>query len=291
MQKKWRVVAIVAAIAAIALSVFVAHVHVKTMDEAEEVVLLQVLNAAAFANYGEEPYETLPAMGIVQSELILEMDDLSGASTECLYCWGRLYYLGAPNGESLLWAGVILTTCMLFAWMFYERSRKPMRTHEMVFISLMSALYVVLNVISPESAVMRISMLCFLPIAVTGMILGPVGGMLVAVQGDLLSCLVKGYVPYIPLTVVAALAGLWYGFTLHEKKVDWKRALLCVIPVVVVCEMCLNTVALSMLRHQPLWSVFVQRVWENLIEIPVKTLLLMAVIPAVRRIPKKYLNI
>ena len=169
--------------------------------------------------------------------------------------------------------------------------KKWFTTKRMIFLALMSALYVALNVLSPESAVIRISMLCFLPTAVSGMLLGPVGGMTVAVLGDLLSCLVKGYAPYIPLTLIAALSGLWYGFALYGKPFGWKQALVCIVPVVLVCEMGLNTVALSMLRHQPLWSVFVQRVWENLIEIPVKTLLLLAVIPAVKRIPKKYLNV
>lgn len=168
---------------------------------------------------------------------------------------------------------------------------KLFTTRRMIFLALMSALYVALNVLSPESAVIRISMLCFLPTAVSGMLLGPVGGLIVAILGDLLSCIVKGYAPYIPLTVTAALAGLWYGLTLYGKPFDWKRALLCIVPVVLVCEMGLNTVALSVLRHQPLWSVFVQRVWENLIEIPVKVLLLLAVIPAVKRIPKQYLNV
>lgn len=169
--------------------------------------------------------------------------------------------------------------------------KKLLTTKRMIFLALMSALYVALNVLSPETAVIRISMLCFLPVAASGMLLGPVGGLIVAALGDLLSCVVKGYAPYIPLTVTAALGGLWYGFTLYGKPFDWKRALLCVVPVILVCELGMNTVALSLLRHQPVWTVFVQRVWSNLIEIPVKTLLLLAVIPAVKRMPKQYLNL
>jgi len=170
-------------------------------------------------------------------------------------------------------------------------SKSVINTRRMIFLALMAALYVALNVLSPEAPVIRVSMLCFLPVAVTGMLLGPVFSAIVAVLGDVLSCLVKGYAPYIPLTVTAALAGAWYGIVLHEKPTHWLRALMSVLPVILVVELGLNTIALSMLRHQPLWTVFVQRVWSNLIEIPIKTLLLMALLPAIRCMPKQYLKL
>lgn len=169
--------------------------------------------------------------------------------------------------------------------------KNGINTRRMIFLALMAALYVALNVLSPEAAVIRVSMFCFLPVAATGMLLGPVFSVIVAVLGDVLSCLIKGYAPYIPLTVTAALAGAWYGFVLHKKPLHWLRALLCVAPVIVVVELGLNTIALSLLRHQPLWTVFVQRLWSNLIEIPVKTALLVLILPAIQRMPKQYLNL
>ncbi len=169
--------------------------------------------------------------------------------------------------------------------------KKVITTGRMVFAALMSALYVALNVLSPETAVMRISMLCFLPVVATGMLLGPVWALAPAVLGDVLSCLVKGYAPYIPLTLIAALSALWYGFVLHGRSCTWKVALIAIIPVSLVCEMGLSSWALCVLRHQPFVAVLVQRLWSNLLEIPVKALLMLAVLPAVMRLPKHTLNL
>lgn len=174
--------------------------------------------------------------------------------------------------------------------------KKAAATNKMVFLALMSALYVVLNVISPEAAVIRMSFFCFLPVAVTGSLMGPVYAVIVAVLGDVLSCFVKGYAPYIPLTLTALLSGMWYGLVLEKQQLNrgcirhWLRAAVCIVPAVVVCEIWLNSYALSVLRHQPMSVVVLQRLWGNIIEIPVKTALLMLVLPAVQKLPKSYLK-
>lgn len=175
--------------------------------------------------------------------------------------------------------------------------KKAIATNRMVFLALMAALYVVLNIISPETTVIRLSFFCFLPVAVTGSLMGAVYAMIVAVLGDVLSCLVKGYAPYIPLTLTAMLTGLWYGLVLGKRQIspnklhDWLLAALAIVPVVLVCEIWLNSYALSVLRGQPMGAVVLQRLWGNLIEIPLKPLLLMLVLPAVQRLPKSFLKL
>ena len=167
---------------------------------------------------------------------------------------------------------------------------------ELVFLALMVALNVVLGLFSiqimPE---IRISVVGFVPVALAGMVSGPVYGLLVGALGDIVNFLLINY-KYGPLfpgyTLTAALSGLWYGLVLYKKeKVDWKIALLTVLPVVVLGEMVLNSVWTYILYSKSFWAKLPMRLLTNVIEIPLKVLLLMGITQIIERIPRRYLKL
>ena len=164
-------------------------------------------------------------------------------------------------------------------------------TKKLVYAAMLAALYAVLSALVPDVGVVRMSMLCFLPAAVGGFLMGPAYAAAIAGLGDLLQCLIKGYSPNPLISLIALITGLWYGLVLYKRDFSWKTALICLLPVFLVCELGLTSWVLSGLYKQPFVVTFADRLWSNLIELPIKTALLLAVIPAVRRMPKSFLNL
>ena len=165
--------------------------------------------------------------------------------------------------------------------------KKRITTPKLVYTAMLSALYAVLNYLSPEAAVLRLSAFCFLPVAVGGMLMGPFYGAAIAGLGDLIACLLKGYLPDPRLSLIALATGAWYGWVLHGRTFSWKLVLCSVLPIFVVLEMGLSTWVLSDLFHQPFAAVFMERLWSNLIELPIKAALLMLI----NRVPKSILKL
>lgn len=176
-----------------------------------------------------------------------------------------------------------------------EKKRVYLSTRKLVFLGLMAALNVVLSRFSIQlSAEVRLSILGFLPMAMAGMLLGPVYGAMTGVIGDVLNYLLFTHVygPYFPgYSLTAALSGLWYGLLLHKKEITWLRAVAAVVPVIVLGEMLLNSVWVYMMYAKTFWVKLPMRLVTNVIEMPLKTLLLMGMARLVRRIPRSYLKL
>lgn len=176
-----------------------------------------------------------------------------------------------------------------------EKKRVYLSTQRLVFLGLMAALNVVLSRFSVQlSSEVRLSVLGFLPMAMAGMLLGPGYGAAVGAIGDVLNFLLFTHVygGYFPgYTLTAALSGMWYGLVLHGKPVTWKRALLAVLPVIALGEIGLNSVWVYMMYYKTFWVKLPLRIITNVIEMPVKTLLLMGTTRLISRIPKRYLSL
>lgn len=176
-----------------------------------------------------------------------------------------------------------------------EKKRVYLSTKKLVFLGLMAALNVVLSRFSLQlSNEVRLSILGFLPMAMAGMLLGPAYGAMTGAIGDVLNFLLFTHVygPYFPgYTITAALSGLWYGLMLHKKEINWLRAVLTILPVIVLGEMLLNSVWVYMMYAKTFWVKLPMRLVTNVIEFPLKTLLLMGMTRLVRRIPKSYLKL
>lgn len=180
-----------------------------------------------------------------------------------------------------------------------EKSRKPsgmLSTQRLVLLGLMVALNVVLGRLSVQiTPEIRVSVFGFLPIALSALLMGPFYGTLTGAAGDFVNFLLftHAYGPYFPgYTLTAALSGLWYGVTLYgRKKLTWARAALCIVPVIIIGEMGLNSIWVYMMYSKTFWAKLPLRLLTNAVECPIKMLLLMGMTKALARIPKKQLNL
>lgn len=167
--------------------------------------------------------------------------------------------------------------------------KNSLSTQRLVLLALLVALNVVLGRFSiqlvPE---VRLSVLGFLPIALGGMLMGPGYGALVGAMGDVINYLLftHAYGAYFPgYTLTAALSGAWYGLVLHKKQITWPRAVLTIVPVILLGEMGLNSLWVYMLYSKSFWAKLPMRLLTNLAECPVKIVLLMGMDKLLRRIP------
>lgn len=175
------------------------------------------------------------------------------------------------------------------------QKKQVLSTQKLVLLALMVALNVVLGRLSVQfTPEIRLSVFGFLPIALAGMLMGPLYGGLTGAAGDILNYVLFTHVygAYFPgYTLTAVLSGWWYGCTLHGKKVTWLRAILAIAPVIVLGEMLLNSVWVYMMYSKTFWAKLPMRLLTNAVECPVKVLLLMGMSRLMERIPASRLKL
>lgn len=173
--------------------------------------------------------------------------------------------------------------------------KKRMSVKSLVLLGLMVALNVVLGRLSIQfTPEVRISVFGFIPIALAGMLMGPLYGGLAGATGDVVNYVLftHAYGGYFPgYTLTALVSGFWYGCVLHGKKVTWLRAVLAIAPVIIVGEMGLNSVWTYMLYSKTFWAKLPLRLLTNVIECPIKIALLMGMTKLLDRFPKSYLKL
>lgn len=176
-----------------------------------------------------------------------------------------------------------------------ERGRFDLSTPKMVLLGLMVALNVVLGRLNIQlTQEVRVSVLGFLPVAIAGMLMGPVFGALTGAVGDVVNYLLftHAYGPYFPgYTLTALLSGLWYGRVLYGKKLNWSSAALAIAPVILIGEIGLNSLWVYIMYYKTFWANLLMRLITNVIECPLKILLLMFMGRAMERFPKSYLKL
>jgi len=131
--------------------------------------------------------------------------------------------------------------------------------------------------------------LSYIGIALTGALLGPVPAMINGALSDVLVWVIKPVGAYFPgYTLTAALSGMWYGMVLYKHpEISWKRAAAAIIPVILLGELLLNSIWVYMMYAKTFWANFPIRVLTNVIECPLKILLLMGMTKIVARVPKQ----
>ena len=133
------------------------------------------------------------------------------------------------------------------------------RLNMMVSLALLVAIEVVLSrFLSIRTPVVRIGF-GFVPVAVSGIMFGPFGGLAVGLIGDLLGATLFPSGAFHPgFTLSAALGGLVYGLLLHQKNGEpkWSHSKFLVRVGIAVCINCfvlslgLNTVWLTQLYNK-----------------------------------------
>ncbi len=130
----------------------------------------------------------------------------------------------------------------------------------------------------------------FIPVAVSGILLGPVGSTMVATVADLLGTVISGQTPFPGLTAVAALTGFFYGIFLYRKKITLSRAALCMLAVTVICSIILNSLCLYWMgilphAHDAFWIRMVPRLIRSAVQYPINVAILLGVGKLMKRLP------
>lgn len=123
----------------------------------------------------------------------------------------------------------------------------------------------------------------FLPLALTGILYGPVWGGLSGLLGDVLIALQGPYGYYPPMGITAFLGGLIFGLFLHKKELTWERIALCVIVRTLLCSLILQTFFLTFLNGKGFLAMLPVRCVQAIITTPVQIICIRAVGPAVLR--------
>lgn len=128
----------------------------------------------------------------------------------------------------------------------------------------------------------------FLTSALIGMLFGPVMGVSAGLVTEVVSYLFNPRGAYFPgFTLTAMVAGLIYGVVFYQRKVSLPRAFAAKGLVNLICNICLNTLWLSMLQGDAIMAILPLRAWKNLILWPFESILLFIAARAVQEVYKK----
>ena len=152
---------------------------------------------------------------------------------------------------------------------------KP-KTRDLVIMAFMIALEIILTrFLSINTPILRIGF-GFLPVAMLGIMYGPVWAGLSYAIGDILGMMIFPTGAYFPgFTLTAFLTGLTYGLFLYKKEsITWKTALIPCLIVTLVLNLCLDTLWLKILMGQGFFALLPTRILKCVIMLPIETILI-----------------
>lgn len=164
-------------------------------------------------------------------------------------------------------------------------------TRQTVTLSLLVAVEVILSrflsfYITPS---MKVSF-SFLPVAASGILFGPFGGLVTGALGDLLGALLFPIGSYLPgFTLTAGVSGLLYGLWLHKKQ-GFVRLLLARLSVLILCSTLLNSIFLKLYYGSAFWAMLLPRLLKNAVQLPADLLLLIGLRRLLARIPTEVIK-
>ena len=153
-----------------------------------------------------------------------------------------------------------------------------LNTKSLIMIAFLIALEIILTrFLSINTPILRIGF-GFLPVAMAGILFGPLWAGLAYALGDILGMLLFPAAPYFPgFTLTAFLTGVVYGYFLHNKPINWKRVLVPVVIVLFVLNLCLDTLWLYILMDNAVVALLPARLLKCVIMLPVQLILIQAV--------------
>ena len=140
--------------------------------------------------------------------------------------------------------------------------KKMSRTHRIVLMAMLAAIQIVLSrFLSINLWNLKIGF-AFVPIALAGMLLGPVGAGLTGMVADIIGATLFPSGTFFPgFTLTAFITAFGYGFFLHKKQ-DLPHILAAVLFSEIVGTLLLNTLWISILYGTPFTPIFVTRVGQ-----------------------------
>ena len=151
-------------------------------------------------------------------------------------------------------------------------------TTQLVVLAFLIALEIILTrFLSINTPIVRIGF-GFLPVAMMGIIYGPLWAGAACALCDLLGLILFPSGAYFPgFTITAFLTGLVYGLILHGNPITWKRALLAASIVVLFLNLCLDTFWLSIIMGNGIMALLPARLLKAIIMLPVQTVMITVV--------------
>jgi len=127
----------------------------------------------------------------------------------------------------------------------------------------------------------------FLPVAIAGILFGPVWAGVLAALGDILATFLLPFGYFPPITISALLTGVLYGLFLYRKPASTLRIACCVLIVNIFISLFLQTYWLSLLRGVPYFLLLPERVVQNIITTPIHIICIRMVAYRVAALQKK----
>ncbi|MBR4935510.1 MAG: folate family ECF transporter S component [Anaerotignum sp.] len=136
------------------------------------------------------------------------------------------------------------------------------RTHKLVLMAMLVAIQVVLSrFLSINLWNLKIGF-SFVPIALAGMLLGPMGAGLTGMVADIIGATLFPSGAFFPgFTLTAFITAFGYGFFLHKKQ-DMPHILAAVLFSEIVGTLLLNTKWIAILYGTAFLPIFITRVWQ-----------------------------
>ena len=146
---------------------------------------------------------------------------------------------------------------------------------KLIQISLLIAIEVILTrFCSIQTPIVRIGF-GFLPIAIIGMMYGPLSAGVAYAIGDLLGFALFPTGSFFPgFTITAFLTGIVYGVFLYNKPKTWPRIIGAVLTVCLVINLGLDTLWLSILMGKGYIALLPTRIMKAVLMIPVQTFII-----------------
>lgn len=160
----------------------------------------------------------------------------------------------------------------------------------LVMLAMLTALEIVLErFCSFQAWNLRVGF-SFTALALAGMLFGPAAAGGVGAAGDLIGMLLFPNGTFFPgFTLTAVLKGLVYGFFLHRSQ-KAGRIIGAVLVVELILSQCLQTLWLSVLYGSPYGAIFVTRLTQTAVMIPVQLLVLFALTKIIRPLQAELLR-
>lgn len=156
--------------------------------------------------------------------------------------------------------------------------KKNSFTTQLVVMALLIALEIILTrFLSIETPTLRIGF-GFLPVAIMAILYGPWWTGAAGVISDLVGMMLMPKAAFFPgFTLTAFLTGAIFGLILYKKQITWKRTLIAVLTVNIICSLGLDTLWLSMMYGDSFLVLLPARLVKTAIMIPLQTILIYSV--------------
>lgn len=153
--------------------------------------------------------------------------------------------------------------------------KRKQNTTRLIVIALLVALEIILTrFLSINTPFLRIGF-GFLPIAMIGILYGPLWAGASYALGDILGMLIFPSGPFFPgFTISAFLTGLVYGMFLHRKPVSRKRVLMASGIVCILINLCLDTLWLYILMGQGVLPLIPARITKAAVMLAIQVIVI-----------------